>query len=170
MLANTLQVTHCEDFGSHMMAVLPFFHIYAMMLMHVAMYQGAANVVLPRFEPETFLHALSKYKIEKANIAPPIAIFLAHHPMVDQYDLSSTKFLVSGGAPMGKEVEALVTKRLNVKVKQAYGMTEASPAVNYTEDAFRKPVRLDLCLLVRLACGYPANRRELTGKCWSPHA
>ncbi|KAJ0393697.1 hypothetical protein P43SY_007597 [Pythium insidiosum] len=139
MVANTLQVDHIEDFGDHMLGVLPFFHIYAMLLMHVSLYQGAANVVLPKFEPEPFLNALSKYKIKKANIAPPIAIFLAHHPLVDKYDLSATKFLVSGGAPMGKGVEELVKKRLGVEVKQAYGMTEASPAVNYTEDHMRKP-------------------------------
>lgn len=41
---------------------------------------------------------------------------------------------------MGKEVEKLVKDRLKVTVKQAYGMTEASPAVNYAEDAYRKPV------------------------------
>ncbi|TMW57014.1 hypothetical protein Poli38472_002939 [Pythium oligandrum] len=139
MVANTLQVTHIEDFEGRMVSVLPFFHIYAMLLMHVGLYQGASQVVLPRFEPESFLDALSRYKIKKANIAPPIAIFLAHHPLVEQYDLSATKFLVSGGAPMGKEVETLVKKRLNVAVKQAYGMTEASPAVNYTEDDLRKP-------------------------------
>ncbi|GLE08510.1 hypothetical protein PINS_up019757 [Pythium insidiosum] len=67
--------------------------------------RGAASL-----EPEPFLNALSKYKITKANIAPPIAIFLAHHPLVDKYDLSATKFLVSGGAPMGKGVEELVKK------------------------------------------------------------
>lgn len=60
--------------------------------------------------------------------------------MVDNYDLSATEFMVSGGAPMGKEVENLVEKRLQIPVKQAYGLTEASPAVNYTEDGFRKPV------------------------------
>lgn len=81
------------------------------------------------------------HQIRAAHIAPPVALFLAHHPMVEQYDISATEFLVSGGAPMGKEVEGLVKDRLKVTVKQAYGMTEASPAVNYSEDEARKPVR-----------------------------
>lgn len=81
-------------------------------------------------------------QIRAAHVAPPVALFLAHHPVVEKYDLSATEFLVSGGAPMGKEVEGLVTKRLGVSVKQAYGMTEASPAVNYTEDALHKAVRM----------------------------
>jgi 4-coumarate--CoA ligase len=67
---------------------------------------------------------------------------MAHHPLADKYDLSGTEFLVSGGAPMGPEVENLVKNRVNVSVKQAYGMTELSPVVNYSEDGHRKPVRV----------------------------
>ncbi|TMW57015.1 hypothetical protein Poli38472_002940 [Pythium oligandrum] len=139
MVANTLQVDRIEKYGEHMLGMLPFFHIYPMLLMHLGFYQGAANVVLPRFEPETFLSALEKYKIEKVNIAPPTALFIAHHPLVDDYDLSGTKFLISAGAPLGKEVEALVKKRVGINMKQLYGMTELSPAVNYTEDNALKP-------------------------------
>ncbi|KAG2518160.1 hypothetical protein JM16_007408 [Phytophthora kernoviae] len=139
ILSNALQVDHVEDLGGYSLGLLPFFHIYGMMLLHLSLYQGAAKVILPRFNPETFLNALSIYKIRAAHIAPPVALFLAHHPMVEKYDISATEFLVSGGAPMGKEVEKLVKDRLGVTVKQAYGMTEASPAVNYAEDAYRKP-------------------------------
>ncbi|KAF1784201.1 AMP-binding enzyme C-terminal domain [Phytophthora cactorum] len=139
MLSNALQVDHVQDLCGYSLGLLPFFHIYGMMMMHLSMYQGAAKVILPRFEPETFLNALSTYKIRAAHIAPPVALFLAHHPLVEKYDISATEFLVSGGAPMGKEVEKLVKDRLKVTVKQAYGMTEASPAVNYAEDANRKP-------------------------------
>ncbi|DBA02171.1 TPA: hypothetical protein N0F65_004806 [Lagenidium giganteum] len=138
LLANSLQVCHVEDLRPHSLGLLPFYHVYGMMVMHVTLLQGATNVVLPKFEPESFLNTLTKYKIKKAHVAPPIALFLAHHPLVDKYDLSATEHLVSGGAPMGKEVEALVQKRLNVSVKQAYGLTEASPALNYTEDNFTK--------------------------------
>jgi 4-coumarate--CoA ligase len=68
-------------------------------------------------------------------------LFLAHNPLVNKYDLSATEFVVSGGAPMGEKVETLVRKRLGLHVKQIYGMTELSPAVNYGEDELRKPVR-----------------------------
>ena len=68
-------------------------------------------------------------------------LFLAHHPSVKEFDISSTKFVVSGGAPIGMQVESLVHKRLALNVKQIYGMTELSSAVNYGEDHTRKPVR-----------------------------
>jgi 4-coumarate--CoA ligase len=122
-----------------MLGVLPFFHIYSLLLMNLSVYQGNALVVVPKYEPKTFLDALAKYKIPKVNIAPPIALFLAHDPLVDQYDLSATKYLISGGAPLGKEVSMLVKNRIGAEMKQIYGMTEMSPAVNYSEDAFSKP-------------------------------
>lgn len=80
-------------------------------------------------------------QIRTAHIAPPAVLFLAHSPLVSKYDLSATEFVVSGGAPMGEKVEKLVRQRLGLHVKQIYGMTELSPAVNYGEDELRKPVR-----------------------------
>ncbi|KAG7386737.1 hypothetical protein PHYPSEUDO_015333 [Phytophthora pseudosyringae] len=138
MLSNALQINHVESLGTHSLGLMPFFHIYGIMLMHLSIYQGATKVILPRFEPETFLNALSTYKIRVAHIAPPLALFLAHNPLVDQYDISSTEFLVSAGAPMGKGVENLVRDRLKATVKQTYGTTETSPGVNYAEETYHK--------------------------------
>ncbi|KAG6610580.1 putative 4-coumarate-CoA ligase [Phytophthora cinnamomi] len=139
LLANALQVSHVEPEGDNFLGLVPFFHIYGMMLIHLSILQAKSIVILPRFLPDTFLNALSTYKIRTAHIAPPAVLFLAHHPLVEEFDLSSTEFVVSGGAPIGKQVESLVNKRLGLNVKQIYGMTELSPAVNYGEDHTRKP-------------------------------
>ncbi|KAG6590952.1 4-coumarate-CoA ligase [Phytophthora cinnamomi] len=138
-LCNALQINHVENLGGSSLGLMPFFHIYGIMLMHLSIYQGAAKVILPRFEPETFLNALSTYKIRVAHIAPPLALFLAHNPVVDKYDISATEFLVSAGAPMGKEVVKLVKDRLKIAVKQTYGATETAPGVNYAEEMNCKP-------------------------------
>ncbi|KAI9989049.1 hypothetical protein PInf_022775 [Phytophthora infestans] len=139
LLANALQVSHVEPHGENFLGLVPFFHIYGMMLVHLSILQSKSIVILPRFMPDTFLAALATYKIRTAHIAPPAVLFLAHHPLVEEFDLSSTEFVVSGGAPIGKQVESLVHKRLGLNVKQIYGMTELSPAVNYGEDHTRKP-------------------------------
>ncbi|RLN31518.1 hypothetical protein BBI17_009385, partial [Phytophthora kernoviae] len=102
LLANALQVAHVEPHGDSYVGLVPFFHIYGMMLIHLSILQSKSIVTLPRFIPETFLGVLAKYKIRTAHIAPPTVLFLAHHPLVDKYDLSSTEFVVSGGAPIGK--------------------------------------------------------------------
>jgi acyl-CoA synthetase (AMP-forming)/AMP-acid ligase II len=114
------------------LGLLPFFHIMATMLFHSCVYKGRALVVLPRFEPEIFLQVVEKYKLEKLIIAPPVALFLAQHPMVAKYDLSHVKQMGCGGAPLGIEVERMAEKRMNATVLQGFGMTELAGATTYS--------------------------------------
>ena len=53
--------------------------------------QGTLNVHLEKFEPELFLSSIQKHKVTNISIVPPVALLLAKHPMVDNYDLSSLK-------------------------------------------------------------------------------
>jgi acyl-CoA synthetase (AMP-forming)/AMP-acid ligase II len=69
-----------------------------------------------------------------AHVVPPIIVALAKHPMVSNYDLSSIRTLFSGAAPLGADTEIAVETRLGVSVKQAYGMTELSPASHICPD------------------------------------
>jgi len=63
LLANALQVSHVEPEGDNFLGLVPFFHIYGMMLIHLSILQGKSIVVLPRFLPDTFLEALTTYKV-----------------------------------------------------------------------------------------------------------
>lgn len=45
-------------------------------------------------------------------MVPPLIIFLAKNPLVDQYDVSSLKEITSGAAPLSREVEDAVKARL----------------------------------------------------------
>ena len=56
-----------------------------------------------------------------------IILGLAKHPMVENYDMQSLDFIISAAAPLGKETESAVKKRLGLEVKQAWGMSELSP-------------------------------------------
>ena len=47
---------------------------------------------------------------------PPILVFLAKNPIVEKYDLSSLEFIMSGAAPLGKElIEEVYRKLPNIK-------------------------------------------------------
>ncbi|HIC52744.1 MAG TPA: hypothetical protein EYO97_02835, partial [Gemmatimonadetes bacterium] len=82
-----------------LIAVLPFFHIYGLLvIMTNALSRGAAIVVLPRFDLEQFLKAVQDYGVTFAHLVPPIVIALAKHPMVSEYDLSSIEGINSGAA------------------------------------------------------------------------
>uniref|UniRef100_A0A914CQ92 AMP-binding enzyme C-terminal domain-containing protein n=1 Tax=Acrobeloides nanus TaxID=290746 RepID=A0A914CQ92_9BILA len=45
-------------------------------------------------------------------LVPPILVFLAKNQIVDKYDLSSVEFMMTGGAPVGKDLIEGVYKRL----------------------------------------------------------
>jgi acyl-CoA synthetase (AMP-forming)/AMP-acid ligase II len=111
-------------------AVLPFFHIYGLVvLMAAALWQGATLVTMPRFDLEQFLAILQDYRVTTAAVVPPIMLAMAKHPLVDRFDLSALRFLGSGAAPLGAELEEACGKRLGCVVGQGYGLTETSPVV-----------------------------------------
>ena len=116
-----------------LLGVLPFFHIYGMVIimMHGLM-RNATIVTMPKFEFEPFLKVLSTWPITSAHIVPPIVVALGKHPLVDNYKFPHLKYIFSGAAPLGAELTETVEKRLNIKIRQGYGMTEASPATHYT--------------------------------------
>ncbi|MEU3515272.1 4-coumarate--CoA ligase family protein [Streptomyces sp. NPDC006654] len=118
--------------GDRILAVLPLFHIYGLTaLMNAPLRKGATVVVLPRFDLETFLAAIQDHRITGLYVAPPIVLALAKHPLVEQYDLSSLKYVMSAAAPLDAQLAAACSRRLGLPpVAQAYGMTELSPGTH----------------------------------------
>jgi len=114
--------------GDRVLAVLPFFHIYGLtVLLNYAIGCRASLVTMPRFDLVEFLRITSETKCTWVFIAPPIAVALAKHPLVADYDLSSIDVVFSGAAPLDGALASAVAKRLDCKVRQGYGMTELSP-------------------------------------------
>ncbi|MER6122247.1 4-coumarate--CoA ligase family protein [Streptomyces sp. NPDC001795] len=118
--------------GDRILAVLPFFHIYGLTaLMNAPLRLGATVVVLPRFDLETFLAAIEKHRITGLYVAPPVVLALAKHPLVEGYDLSSLKYVISAAAPLDADLATACSQRLGVPpIGQAYGMTELSPGTH----------------------------------------
>lgn len=118
--------------GERLIAVLPFFHIYGLViLLHRPLQAGATVVVLPRFDLEQFLRTIEEHRIEGLVVAPPIVLALAKHPLVDAFDLSSIRYVRSAAAPLDADLAAACAARLGLAtVQQGYGMTELSPATH----------------------------------------
>jgi acyl-CoA synthetase (AMP-forming)/AMP-acid ligase II len=141
LVANLVQIDAIEPRDLRAFAgVLPFFHIYGMVIiMNFALMRGATVVTLPRFELESFLRVLQEWPIAVVHVAPPVVVALAKHPVVDQFDLSGVRYLFSAAAPLGAELTDAVETRLSLRVRQGYGMTEASPATHYTSPGTERP-------------------------------
>jgi acyl-CoA synthetase (AMP-forming)/AMP-acid ligase II len=122
--------------GERLIAVLPFFHIYGLVvLMCSALSRGSTLVTMPRFDLEQFLGLLQDQRITRAYVAPPIVLALAKHPLVDKYDLSSLRSIFSGAAPLDAALERACADRLGCEVMQGWGLTETSPVVTTNYNA-----------------------------------
>ena len=130
LVANLLQFGEIGDTNSDskILAVLPFFHIYGMTcMMNNGIYKRATVVTMPKFDLAEFLRIISEHRVDRVFIAPPIAVALAKHPMVEQYDIDCVDIIFSGAAALDADLGHKVAKRLNCTVFQGYGMTELSP-------------------------------------------
>jgi acyl-CoA synthetase (AMP-forming)/AMP-acid ligase II len=114
--------------ADRVLCVLPFFHIYGMnVLMNGGLRQRATLITMPRFDLAEFLRIIAEHRASFVFIAPPVAVALAKHPLVDEYDLSSLRVIFSGAAPLDGALAKAVETRLGCTVRQGYGMTEMSP-------------------------------------------
>src|SRR4029077_445803 len=135
LVANVAQIrplhgTVAEDV---VVAVVPFFHISRItVLLNAALHARARLVVMPSFDLGEFLGSIQNHKCTIAFIAPPVAVALAKHPLIDEYDLSSLNTVMSGAAPLDADLGHAVAKRLGCRVVQGYGMSELSPVSHIT--------------------------------------
>jgi long-chain acyl-CoA synthetase len=111
-----------------MMGVLPFFHVFAMTaVMNMALRIGAEIIIHPRFELEDALKDVTNKKPTLMPGVPTMFRAMANHPKIAEFDLSSLKGCISGGAPLPLEVRSNFEKRSNARVIEGYGLTETSP-------------------------------------------
>ncbi|ORX68967.1 acetyl-CoA synthetase-like protein [Linderina pennispora] len=120
---------HIEP-NAHMIAVLPFFHIYGLTcIMHLQLCQGRPLVIMPQFDLEKFCQLVQQYRCRAAHLVPPIILGLTKSPVVKRYDISSLLFINSGAAPLTKELQQEAQKVLGFPVCQGYGLSESSPVI-----------------------------------------
>jgi acyl-CoA synthetase (AMP-forming)/AMP-acid ligase II len=152
-----------------MIAVLPFFHIYGLVvIMNAPLPQGATVVTMPRFELAEFLRVIQDYRITRACVVPPIILALAKQPIVDEFDLSSLELMHSGAAPLSAELELACGKRLGCRMTNGYGLTETSPVTHGGGDdlagqmpgSIGPPVPNTECRIVDVATGEDAADGE----------
>jgi len=111
-------------------AVLPFFHIFAMTVcLNVPLSTGARVAMLPRFDLKSLLALLAR---TKANILPAVPTLLhaiATNPMTRPEQLASLEVAISGGAGLPAETVAVFAKVSPALLAEGYGLTECSPVL-----------------------------------------
>nr|ALM23512.1 4-coumarate-CoA ligase 2 [Ziziphus jujuba] len=114
------------------LCVLPMFHIFSLnSVLLNSLRVGAAVLIMHKFEIGALLELIQRHRVSVAAVVPPLVLALAKNPMVDKFDLSSIRLVLSGAAPLGKELEEALRNRVPQAVLgQGYGMTEAGPVLS----------------------------------------
>ena len=109
--------------------VLPLFHIYALTAVLLRGLQDGNELLLRvRFDVATTLADIEVKKATAFPGVPTMWIALANTPGIDKRDLSSLRYIGSGGAALPVEVAERFERLTGLRLGGGWGMTETSPA------------------------------------------
>lgn len=120
--------TNLSGGQERVLAVLPFFHVFAMTtVLNLGMAMGCEMVLMPRFELDEALKLIHKRRPTVLPGVPTLYNAMMNHPKLSRYDLSSLKFCISGGAPLPLEVKKGFEAVSGCTLVEGYGLSETSP-------------------------------------------
>lgn len=122
------------------LSVLPLFNVLGMQqAMNCPIYIGNTVVLLSRFDLEAMLKAIETYKVTLLVNVAPIDQAIATYPYTKNYDLSSLRLCVSGGAPVPLPVFEKFKEVTGCELLEGYGLSETISQV--TINPIDKPKR-----------------------------
>jgi 4-coumarate--CoA ligase len=98
---------------------LPMFHIYSLnTIMMCGLRVGAAIVIMRRFDLAAMMELVERHCITIAPLVPPIVVAVAkmRDDQAARHDLSSIRMVMSGAAPMGRDIEDAFMAKLPAAV------------------------------------------------------
>ncbi|CAO2163181.1 unnamed protein product [Urochloa humidicola] len=140
------------------LCVLPMIHVYSLhSILLCGMRAGAALVVMKRFDTARTFELVERHGITVVPLVLPIAVQIAKTDAVGRHDVSSVRMVISGGAPMGKELQDILRAKLpGAVLGQGYGMTEAGPVLSMCMAFAKEPLPVKSG-----ACGTVVRNAEL---------
>lgn len=108
--------------------------------MNMAVYAGASNTLLPRFEPQKALEAIQRDRVTITTAVPTVYFRLLNYQEADRYELTSLRLCRSGGASMPIEaMQAFEEKYKGAIILRNYGLTEGLTVASERPGRPRKP-------------------------------
>jgi long-chain acyl-CoA synthetase len=143
-LAFTGEAAHTASYvpGLHRgIMTLPLSHAYGLLVTIAALYnpEPGVAVLLRWFEPRQFLEMIAEHRLQLTAVVPTMLQILLSEPLED-YDLTSLRYVSSGGAPLAPEVAEQFVKRVpSVSIRQGYGLTETAALISSNPVGREKP-------------------------------
>jgi long-chain acyl-CoA synthetase len=107
---------------------LPLFHVFGMTaVMNVSIASGFEIILMPRFRLDQLLKLIDHQRATVMLGVPTMYSAINGSKLLDDYDLSSLRFCISGGAPLPLEVQETFERLTGCMLVEGYGLTEAGP-------------------------------------------
>jgi long-chain acyl-CoA synthetase len=132
--------THwCQTLGlgpdDRFQVATPPSHILGLLNLLAAASAGVTVRLHERFDLDEVLHYIEAERMTLEMAVAPIALAMANHPHLEDYDLSSLRYIMWGATPVSESVAVVVTERTGVRWLPAYGASEVPViAVNPVDD------------------------------------
>lgn len=102
----------------------PPVHILGLLNIFTGVAAGARFRLHPRFDLDASLHTVENEGLTLDQAVAPIALGMANHARLEEFDLSSLRYVMWGATPVAEEVAHTVTRRSGVRWLPAYGTSE----------------------------------------------
>ncbi len=119
---------------------IPLSHSYGLIVTVIGLQatEPGEVVLLRWFEPQACLAAIQEHALQRATMVPTMLQVLLDQPLED-YDLSSLRYVTSGAAPLPMEVAQEFERRVpNAQILEAYGLTENAAALTINRPGSRR--------------------------------
>ncbi len=118
--------------SDHWGHIAPMFHLADAWATFAVTWVGGRHVMVGQFETETVMAAIEQQRITLSNLIPTMLNLMIKHPKVGEFDYSSLRVILSGGAPIAPQVVKNITEVFHCDYIQTYGMTETSPYLTFS--------------------------------------
>ena len=114
--------------GDRIVGVLPLFHVFAMTsVMNFGISHGLEIILLPKFELIPTLKLIGRLRPTMMPGVPTLFNAMLRHPHIGNFDLTSLKYCIAGGAALPLEVKRGFEAISGATLVEGYGLSETSP-------------------------------------------
>lgn len=116
-----------NDTTSQVVGTVPLFHVNAWGSPHQLVAVGGTQVVVPRFDPQILCETIQSTHANWVFLVPTMLNALLNYPRREEYDLSSLRRIMLGGAPAPHALVERARSILGCECLVGYGLTETTP-------------------------------------------
>ena len=116
--------------GAVELHTIPLFHANGWGVTHFLTLLGGKHVMMQRFDPKEVFRLIEKERVNSCNLVPIMATALVNCPERKNFDLSSLRRIVIGGAASSPTLVREVEQTLGCECFSGYGLTETAPSLS----------------------------------------